>query len=645
MTQSTNSTKAWFLCLMASLFYAYQSILRLLPNITKDDLMLQFGIDATDFGWYSSAYYAGYTLLHLPMGIALGRFGPRLIIPVSILLCGLGIVPPLLCDQWWVTVAGRFLLGAGSTSAILGVFYMIQAFFPPERFASIFGLIITIGLAGGLAGTPLSVLKETFGWAPVLISLIVFAFVLATLIFAFMPKQSQPTASNTYNSVFDQLKQLLTNKHVWAVAIFSAMMMGPMQGFADAWGVPFFKDISGLDALTAQSLPSMIFFGFMVGAPLLGYVGEKYKKPYTVMVVCALGMGAIFIALLWGHISNPMLLYALMIVVGILCGYQVFMIFINTRVVPKHLVSISSSFTNMVAMFSGTFYHVIIGWLMTRCWDGLKVNGIPVYSPQAYVYGLLIIPLFLVIAGIGLIYIKPKDETKLFQEKSVTFPYTVIDLTHPLDEHVCTWDGECGFRQEILQDYADCNTDVKFRVMAYQMHAGIGTHMDAPSHCIAGGAGIDELDLNQLCMPCVVIDVSSKAHDRYSVTDNDVLSFEAIHGQILTGACVMIRTGWDKYWNTPKYRNELTFPSVSLQAAKLLMERGIHALGIDTLSPDRPQDDYAVHHLFLGSGKVLIENVTNLDQLPPVGSYVIALPMNVRKGTEASIRLVGLIQH
>lgn len=224
------------------------------------------------------------------------------------------------------------------------------------------------------------------------------------------------------------------------------------------------------------------------------------------------------------------------------------------------------------------------------------------------------------------------------------FHYKLIDLTHVLHNAIPTWDGECGFYHDLHIDYKDCNGQDKFRVMKMRMHAGIGTHMDAPSHCILNGKCIHDFDVNELCMPCVVIDVSNKSHERYSVSVEDIIVFESRYGLIVKNSCVMIKTGWDKFWNNPeKYRNNHLFPSVSIEAANLLLERGVMALGIDTLSPDRPEDGFNVHRIFLGAGKLLLENVANLDNMPAVGSYVMALPLNVQDGTEAPIRLVGLI--
>ncbi len=225
------------------------------------------------------------------------------------------------------------------------------------------------------------------------------------------------------------------------------------------------------------------------------------------------------------------------------------------------------------------------------------------------------------------------------------FPYKLIDLSHVLDGNIPTWNGGCGFNHDVHINYSDCEGEYKFRVMKVKMHAGIGTHMDAPSHCIPGGRCINDFDVNDLCMPCVVIDVSDKCHERYSLSLQDITDFESKYGAIDKGSCVMIRTGWEKSWHTPlKYHNNHVFPSVSSEAAELFLERGVSALGIDTLSPDRPEDGFKAHKSFLSADKIIIENVANLDSMLPLGSFVMVLPIKIKDGTEAPVRLVGLIK-
>ncbi|MDR1590939.1 MAG: hypothetical protein LBR92_03015 [Puniceicoccales bacterium] len=79
--------------MVASLFYAYQHILRVMPSIMLADIMLRFRIDdSSTVGQFSGVYHIGYSLFHLPIGILLDRCGPQKVIPGCILLSIAGIL-------------------------------------------------------------------------------------------------------------------------------------------------------------------------------------------------------------------------------------------------------------------------------------------------------------------------------------------------------------------------------------------------------------------------------------------------------------------------------------------------------------------------------------------------------------------------
>lgn len=226
-----------------------------------------------------------------------------------------------------------------------------------------------------------------------------------------------------------------------------------------------------------------------------------------------------------------------------------------------------------------------------------------------------------------------------------TFPFKIVDLTHELSPDIPSWNGSCGFSHQIKLDYSDCTTKEKFRVQQIKMHAGIGTHIDAPSHCIVGGKSVSELDLNDLIAPCVLIDVSRKAKENYSFSVKDLKEFEERHQKICPHSFIIVYTGWDQFWNDPKkYCTDYHYPSISIEAAEALLERNVVGIGIDTLSPDRPENGFPVHQLILGAGKYIVENVANAKQLPPVSAYSVVMPIKTKEGTEAPIRLIGLVE-
>lgn len=218
-----------------------------------------------------------------------------------------------------------------------------------------------------------------------------------------------------------------------------------------------------------------------------------------------------------------------------------------------------------------------------------------------------------------------------------------IDLTHSLSPEIPSWDGSCSFNLGVTTDYTDCKAPNLFRVQKIEAKAGIGTHIDAPAHCFPDGATIDMLSFENLVTDCVVVHIEN-ADENYKITPDDIEKFEIENGLIGANTFVIFHTGWDQYWDRPeKYRNDLKFPSLHEDTAKLLLKRDIAGIGIDTLSPDAIGNDFPVHRVLLGAGKYIVENVANAKELPSVGVKIMIMPLKIKNGTESPVRLVAML--
>jgi kynurenine formamidase len=227
----------------------------------------------------------------------------------------------------------------------------------------------------------------------------------------------------------------------------------------------------------------------------------------------------------------------------------------------------------------------------------------------------------------------------------------IVDLAYSLNEQTNFWPGEqyAPFRLETI---ATLQQDgVLSKAMSLPEH--IGTHLDAPNHFEANQPDVAEIAPEQLFAEGVVIDISMQAEQDadYSLTVEDVAEWEAAHGAIPEGSIVLLNTGWSRYWNEPArfhgrdVRGVLHFPSYSPETARLLIEeRKAKGLGVDTLSIDAgTSKTFDVHHIVNAAGRYGIENVANLDQLPPRGFYLIVAPMKVDAGTGGPARVFAIL--
>jgi predicted MFS family arabinose efflux permease len=247
-----------------------------MPNIMIHDIMNQFQIDTALFGQFSGIYYIGYCLMHIPIGIFLDRFGPKKVMSLSIFLTTLGLLPIIFATHWIYPILGRFLIGIGSSGAILGAFKIIRMTFPESQFTRMLSFTVTIGLIGGLyGGVPVGYFSKILGYQKVVEFLIVIGIVFAILTYIFVPQTEEKHSS----SILSDIKTVFCNKKAILICFFAGLMVGPMEGFADAWGSEFFKRVYLFNDESANSLTSMIYMG-MLFAPVLSKIAEKTKRIY-----------------------------------------------------------------------------------------------------------------------------------------------------------------------------------------------------------------------------------------------------------------------------------------------------------------------------------------------------------------------------
>ena len=256
----------------------------------------------------------------------------------------------------------------------------------------------------------------------------------------------------------------------------------------------------------------------------------------------------------------------------------------------------------------------------------------------------MVAPQRLLLTGLGLLFVA-----------SQALAETWVDLTHALSADSVFWPTAQPFE---LTTVSEGETDAGYYYSAYAFSAAEhgGTHIDAPKHFARGRRGVDEIPLTQLIGEAVVVDVSTQSDDDrdHQIGTAEITAWEAVHGRIPDAAIVLFRTGFSRYWpDAVAYlgtalRGEagvaaLHFPGLHPDAATWLVgERHIKAVGIDTASIDHGQSKtYGSHVALMTANVPAFENVTNLDQLPATGAFVVALPVKIQGGSGGPLRIVA----
>lgn len=226
---------------------------------------------------------------------------------------------------------------------------------------------------------------------------------------------------------------------------------------------------------------------------------------------------------------------------------------------------------------------------------------------------------------------------------------SVVDLTHTLSPEFPTFFGVPGIEFDKKFDFKKDG----FNLNWWKVVEHCGTHIDAPIHFSENGATVEKIPADQLVAPLAVVDVSAKAAQNadYAMTREDLAEWEAKNGRLPDGCCVAMNSGWQQHvTNAAKFVGKdaagvMHFPGIAPAATEwLLKERNVVGLASDTLSLDPGNSkDFKTHYAWLPSGRWGIENIANLDKVPPTGATLVAGLPKVKDATGAPARILALV--
>ena len=170
-------------------------------------------------------------------------------------------------------------------------------------------------------------------------------------------------------------------------------MVGPLEGFADVWAMPFLQHVHSLSENDAIFVASLVFLGMCVGGPLLAYLAKITGSNILIIAMSGAFTVIVFLIIFFVRGLSISSLSALRFYLGILCCYQVLVFAFVSDLVERSCAGIAIAIINCLNMSFGHFFHKIISTTIQKYWDGsTNLEGLPIYNYEAYIYALLVIP-------------------------------------------------------------------------------------------------------------------------------------------------------------------------------------------------------------------------------------------------------------
>ena len=286
---------AWAVCLV---FYFLQYAVRSAPSVMVPQLTGAFGLTTLGVSSLIGLYYYTYSTFALVAGASLDRWGAKYTIPVGVFMLAIGLA--MFASGYWTASLGRLLQGAGAAFAFVGAVYLATHGFPAKYLATAIGFTQCLGMLGGSAGQfavgPL-VSHGIVGWQSFWVYAGAVAFVVAVVLLLVTPRREGRTRQGSVLSMFAPYKVILTNPQSYLCGICAGLLFLPTTIGDMIWGVSFLRDGWHIGYAEAVSRASMIPLGWVIGAPILGYIADHFgrRKPVlfagiALMVLCGLGI-------------------------------------------------------------------------------------------------------------------------------------------------------------------------------------------------------------------------------------------------------------------------------------------------------------------------------------------------------------------
>ena len=378
---------------VGTLFFAFAFVQRVAPSVMTTELMRDFSVGGAALGTLSAWYFYAYAGIQLPVGMLTDRFGPRKLMSVAVALCAVGSFGFAASESLLAASFFRAMIGATVAFGFVGTLTIAGYWFAPARFAMLAGVIQSVGMCGAMLGqAPLRYVVEQVGWRITVGAMGVVAIALAGLLFFIVPRRPRVgEAASGQTNTFSGVKAVIVNPQSWVCAGIGFGMTAIMLAFAGLWAVPWLSSVLGYPVSTAAGVVSLLFLGWAIGAPFMGWISDHIGKRKPVLLVGVICNILIFSAILFAGASSPLMLSILFFMLGI-SGSMMTVSFGSMREVnsPQHSAT-AIGLINMCVVGSGAVMQPVIGWLLDLGWSGQIVDGARIYDADTYIAALTVL--------------------------------------------------------------------------------------------------------------------------------------------------------------------------------------------------------------------------------------------------------------
>ncbi len=388
------SSLPWIVCLSAGLFFLYEFFQLNLFDTINRDFSEALSLSSLQIGWVSSSFLIADVLFLLPAGLILDRYSIRSVILFALFLSVSGTFGFAITHSFALAFFCHFLSGIGNAFCFLACVMLVTQWFPRNRQALVIGIIVTMAFLGGtLAHVPLLWLKEHFGWRQSLIidGLVGVGILAIIALFVIEKKSHAETKVKTNAPFWKSLKLAIGNRQNWMLGLYTAILNLPIMVLCALWGTRFITDVYLWPEALGSQIMSYIFYGSMIGCPVIGWLSDQLDKRRSLMIMSAIITLALSLPLSFGWQISPLAMKCLCFAIGFITSAQVLSYPLIAESNPIEYRGAATGFASVLIMGGGMVGQMLYSFLLD-----IHAQQQNIYTSADHLSAIIMLPILFV---------------------------------------------------------------------------------------------------------------------------------------------------------------------------------------------------------------------------------------------------------
>jgi len=403
-----SSLLPWKVCFAATLFFFFEFIQGNMFASIAANIMQDYQIQADKMAYLSSIYYLANVLFLFVAGMVLDRFSIKKTILFAMLLCVISTFILAYSHSFYIALFCRFVTGIGSAFCFLGPVRLASHWFPPKRMALVTGAIVTMAMTGGmLAQYPLTKLVASVGWRQAVLDVGILGFSMLVVMLFWIKERPTVAVKRAGKpiDVFSAAKKAYFNPQYIRAALYTSLMNMAIAVFGAMMGTLYLEQRLSISAEQASMVNGMLFFGAIIGSPLVGWLSDKIGLRVLPMKIGVVASLLTLLAVLYLPVSLSTM-SVLFFLLGLFTSAQVISYALVAESSSPAMTATAVSVISILTQGGYLIYQNLFSTLLTN-FDGMRlINGVPVYLLGAYQHAAIILPLGLLLAFLLLFGLK-----------------------------------------------------------------------------------------------------------------------------------------------------------------------------------------------------------------------------------------------